>query len=343
MNNNLIANKILPGVFACTMIWGASNSSTIAQPNSFIHKKDLLNNIIANNYNSKSTLPSQELVDAIRKNTSNPNYSNVEYSVFEIDLNNDGNKDAIVYETGRHCGQVNCHLTIFLNMGNNYRLLGSGAYILQTFNSKVAILQDSHSGWINIAMPVFSFNPLEYDKVKGWITYKFNGTEYVKSGTTNSINQTTIVNFENAKKFNLAVSGSSSQNTATENNQPVAKGSITGSLGYPSEAIPAAKVCAQRVDNPYLLNCVKTEYNQPTYKLSVTPGEYFVFYTPIDSGWTIKQLYHTADNTRRNTTNNPQTATVVKVLPGQKLEGIGVGNWLACEDYKFNQKFCIIK
>ena len=135
-------------------------------------------NNIASNSNSLSTLPSQELVNAIRKHTINPNYSNVEYSFFEIDLNGDRNKDAIVYETGSHCGQVNCYLSIFLKTGKKYQHLGTDKYILQTFNSKVAILKDSHSGWIDLAMPAFSFNPSEYDKVKGWKTYQFNGKEY---------------------------------------------------------------------------------------------------------------------------------------------------------------------
>ena len=54
-------------------------------------------------------------------------------------MNGNENKDAIVYETGSHCGKANCYLSIFLKTENQYRLL-SGPYILQRYNSKVAIL-----------------------------------------------------------------------------------------------------------------------------------------------------------------------------------------------------------
>ena len=174
---------------------------------------ELLKSILPNNNtasnSSRSTLPSQELVDAIRKHTNNQNYSDVEYSFFEIDLNGDENKDAIVYETGSHCGQANCYLSIFMKTENQYRLL-SGPHILQRYNSKVAILQERNSEWINLAMPAVDWNTIDYGKAKGWRNFKFDGREYANVGESNSINHQTIVDFENAKTFNLSLPGSSS-------------------------------------------------------------------------------------------------------------------------------------
>ncbi|NJL51008.1 MAG: ricin-type beta-trefoil lectin domain protein [Hydrococcus sp. SU_1_0] len=168
---------------------------------------------------SKSELPSQELVDAIRKltnNQDNPDHSYVEYSFFKFDLNNDGNKDAIVYETGRLCGQANCYVSIFLKTGNQYQPVLE-SHFLQRYNAKVAILRDYNSGSINLAMPAIDWNTIDYGKAKGWRNFKFDGNEYIEVGESNSINHQTIFDFENAKMFNLANPGSPSQNTTDLN------------------------------------------------------------------------------------------------------------------------------
>ena len=125
-----------------------------------ILKSILPGNNTASNSNSQSTLPSQELVNVIRKQTIHPNHSQVEYSFFDFDLNGDGNKDAIVYETGTHCGMAMCYFHVFLNTSDRYQLLW-GQNRLPTYNAKVAIFKDSNSGFVNIAIPRYSSNPLE--------------------------------------------------------------------------------------------------------------------------------------------------------------------------------------
>lgn len=151
---------------------------------------------------SKSELPSQKLLDAIKQQTISTNHSQVEYSFFEFDLNNDGNKDAIVYETGSHCGMAMCYFHVFLNTANQYQILW-GQNGLPTYNAKIAILKDSNSELVSIAIPVYTLNLSEYDKVKGWTIYRFNGKEYVQKDVVDSINSQTIIDFEKAQRFNL--------------------------------------------------------------------------------------------------------------------------------------------
>jgi hypothetical protein len=115
-------------------------------------------------------------------------------------------------------------------------------------------------------------------------------------------------------------------------------GSIEGSLGFPSESIPAQKVCAQSIANPYLLNCIKIEKNQETYRLYVKPGDYFVFSSEVPIWGEGLTIYHTAGDAV--TSSNPRPGTVVKVAPGQQVRGIDISNWFACQHPQFS-RYCI--
>ncbi len=57
----------------------------------------------------------------------------------------------------------------------------------------------------------------------------------------------------------------------------VGKGVITGSVSYPSEVLPAQRICAENIKNSQSKYCVKTEDGQSVYQLEVPVGEYYVY------------------------------------------------------------------
>jgi hypothetical protein len=54
-------------------------------------------------------------------------------------------------------------------------------------------------------------------------------------------------------------------------------GVIEGKVAYPSDYLPAMTVCAQSTSNFQSMSCINTQEQQRTFKLTVKPGEYFVF------------------------------------------------------------------
>lgn len=90
--------------------------------------------------------------------------------------------------------------------------------------------------------------------------------------------------------YNAASQASSSSKPATSNKSNVAKsvmakGSIAGKLGYPSESLPDQKVCAALVSDAASVQCFDkplTGVDGQSYKIDVAPGIYYV-YAQLDS------------------------------------------------------------
>ena len=59
---------------------------------------------------------------------------------------------------------------------------------------------------------------------------------------------------------------------------------VSGRLSYPSEYIPAMRVCAVQVSDPGYGICVETPPYQRTYTLEVRPGQWWVLAWPRDTG-----------------------------------------------------------
>lgn len=104
-------------------------------------------------------------------------------------------------------------------------------------------------------------------------------------------------------------------------------GIIQGRLSYPSDFVPPMRVCAQSVSNYYLMNCINTEARDRSsfqnFKLTVSPGEYFVFAyaSREDSGTPFDyQAYHA----------NSNQPISVKVSAGKVITNIQVNQWQLC-------------
>ncbi len=82
------------------------------------------------------------------------------------------------------------------------------------------------------------------------------------------------------------------QDNTTENeDNTVEKAFISGSLTYPSEFIPAMKVCAVNTTSQQE-TCVQTQMDQNYYEIEVDPGTYYVY---ADSGNNYVAYYTKCD------------------------------------------------
>jgi hypothetical protein len=119
--------------------------------------------------------PNSALVTAIR-NAVGSNISNgfdrIEYFLTEVDLNNDGNKEVVVYTAGLHCGTSECPVYIFRRSGNSYLLIGRTGAISN--GGQIAVLPSRSNGWYDIATLVY--NPQQ--RTANWKLHRFNGKSY---------------------------------------------------------------------------------------------------------------------------------------------------------------------
>ena len=153
---------------------------------------------------TKPNRPNPNLINAIKANISkdfqNINWNEITYNLAEIDLNNDGTKEILIgIQQGLPCNNRHCPVYIFQRNGSNYR------FISEVFTSRgeleVAVLPNRSQGWINIAAPVFTYEPREI----AWRVFKFDGKKYQLSSQKLSYKPQKIVLGESlVSKFNLA-------------------------------------------------------------------------------------------------------------------------------------------
>lgn len=108
-----------------------------------------------------------------------------------------------------------------------------------------------------------------------------------------------------------------------------AEGTITGSLSYPSEAIPPLKVIAFDARTEAPVATVDTKAGQSTYSLSVPIGGYYVVAYALDGrlagGYTLAVLCGLSVEC------TDHTLVPVGVAPGFAPEGIDPADWYAPE------------
>jgi hypothetical protein len=88
---------------------------------------------------------------------------------------------------------------------------------------------------------------------------------------------------------------------ADQDNEISSAGTIKGSLSYPSEFIPAYRICA--VDTSTMAEtCTVTERDQKNYSIKVEPGDYFVKAVAIEFDDWRETVYHTRCDARNKPT-----------------------------------------
>jgi hypothetical protein len=99
-------------------------------------------------------------------------FAQMEYFFTKVDLNNDGNKEVIVYTVGTLCGAWECPVYIFTKSGTGYRWIGT--IVSQSNEAQIAVLSTRSKGWLDIATLVYD----PQQRRGNWKLNKFNGTTY---------------------------------------------------------------------------------------------------------------------------------------------------------------------
>lgn len=112
------------------------------------------------------------------------------------------------------------------------------------------------------------------------------------------------------------------------------QGVVEGTLSYPSDILPAMRVCAQSTSNVYLMSCIDTEEDQGSFEMSLNPGEYYFFSYML---WPDAEqfIFHSIGGFRVDTSHAPQAESVVA---GQTTRGIAINNPRTCEEYA---QYCV--
>jgi hypothetical protein len=106
---------------------------------------------------------------------------------------------------------------------------------------------------------------------------------------------------------------------------PGEPGTITGSLGYPSEVIPRLKVYAwDREEGQW--RYVVTNQNDSTYALEVPPGRYIVF-AYLNEGGSQAGAYTNAVLCGLSTACTDHSLYIVTVGSGQQVSDVNVTDW----------------
>jgi hypothetical protein len=117
-------------------------------------------------------------------------------------------------------------------------------------------------------------------------------------------------------------------------------GTIRGELSFPSDYMPAQKVCAEDIFTKKSY-CTETRQEQRSYQLQLPPGVYYVFAVACkesyekdivcQDGYREKRAYYTDHvicgityECEQVTTGNP---IPVKVEPGENLSEINPQDW----------------
>lgn len=112
------------------------------------------------------------------------------------------------------------------------------------------------------------------------------------------------------------------------------KGTITGTLGYPSSGNPAQKVCAVSLaDNPSI-TCVTTQAGQNTYTLELAEGNYNIYASLVtaqgDFSTSYKAYYDAFSKCGKNV-NCPASGHTqyinVAVKAGQRVSDVDPQDW----------------
>lgn len=105
---------------------------------------------------------------------------------------------------------------------------------------------------------------------------------------------------------------------------------ITGRVTYPSEALPAMRVCAVDSTNPGRASCFRTALHQATYMLDVPPGDWWLMAWPQDTGTAGDPgLLSVASACLASgaTGCDDHSPLVIRVAAGDVRDGLDINDW----------------
>ena len=118
--------------------------------------------------------------------------------------------------------------------------------------------------------------------------------------------------------------------------QSTTLGTISGSLGYPSNAIPPLRVCAIAVSAPSASRCTRTKENQAFYRIpGLRPGSYHVVAYVLPGTWGDPSLaggYTQMVICGLKRGCDDHTLIPVEVKAGRLARGINPDDWYASRE-----------
>lgn len=106
------------------------------------------------------------------------------------------------------------------------------------------------------------------------------GADHMAAG--DSLAEDTVGEAAGDAQKNAAATGDPTMPEDTAANPAVAH--LRGRVSYPSEELPAMRVCALATEDVGLGYCTRTEVNAPHYDLKVPPGTWILLAWPQDTG-----------------------------------------------------------
>lgn len=105
---------------------------------------------------------------------------------------------------------------------------------------------------------------------------------------------------------------------------------LSGRVGYPSEELPAMRVCAIAVEDPGLGYCTMTAKNAPHYDLAVPAGSWWLLAWPQDTGTAGDPGLLSAASEclgSGGTGCDDHALFVLTVAAGEHREGLDINDW----------------
>ena len=115
-----------------------------------------------------------------------------------------------------------------------------------------------------------------------------------------------------------------------------AQGKVEGTIQFPSDYVPAMRVCGQKTSNSYLMSCINTEEAQSTFSIDLDPGEYYLF-SFMENGFVGGRdaFYFHSIGGFQGGSNAPAP---VQVTAGQTTGGVVLNNYQTCGEYP---QYCV--
>lgn len=115
--------------------------------------------------------------------------------------------------------------------------------------------------------------------------------------------------------------------SAAADTTPLAR--LRGQVSYPSEYVPAMRVCAIAADDPGTGHCGETAQNAPDFDLAVPAGDWWLLAWPLDeAAGDPGVLSHASDCIARADIGcDDHALAAITVTAGETREGLAINDW----------------
>lgn len=115
--------------------------------------------------------------------------------------------------------------------------------------------------------------------------------------------------------------------SAAADTTPLAR--LRGQVSYPSEYVPAMRVCAIAADDPGTGHCGETAQNAPDFDLAVPAGDWWLVAWPLDEAAGDPGVLSNASDciARADIGCDDHALAAITVTAGETREGLAINDW----------------